>query len=58
MSVVDLLFLTFFLLALVVILGCSPALRAVFWDTLRHPFTHSRIEIGDGKVKILHRGLP
>lgn len=54
MSGVDLLFLIIFLVILIVILACSPVLRAVIWDTLRHPFTHSRVEVLDGKVKIHH----
>jgi hypothetical protein len=54
MSVVDLLFLILFLVALLVILASSPVLRAVLWDTLRHPFTHGRVEVRDGQVKIHH----
>lgn len=54
MSVVDLLFLIFFLIVLIAILAGSRIIRAVLWDTLRHPFTHSRIEVVDGKVKIHH----
>ena len=54
MSVVDVLFLLFSFVVLTVILACSPVLRAILWDTLRHPFTNSRIEVLDGKVKIHH----
>lgn len=54
MSVINLLFLILFLIALLVILASSSVLRAVLWDTLRHPFTHSRVEVRDGQVKVHH----
>lgn len=55
MSIIDYVFLLTFVTALVVMLGCSKVLRAIAWDTVRHPFTRSRIEIIDGKVSV-HRG--
>ncbi len=54
MSTVNLTFLILFVVILAVLLASSPVLRAVFWDTLRHPFTHSRIEVLDGQVKVHH----
>ena len=54
MNTVDFIFLVGFFLALSIILTKSPFLRAVVWDTLRHPLTRSRIEIRENKVIVHH----
>lgn len=54
MNPVDFIFLAVWLIALTAMLACSPILRAIVWDTLRHPFTPSRVTCNDGKVQVIH----
>jgi len=38
---------------------CSKVIRAIFWDTLRHPFTPSRVEVyDDGEIRVVHLRFP
>ena len=52
MTAVDYVFLAVCVLTLGLLLVGSKVLRAIFWETLRHPFRPSRIEIHDGQVVI------
>lgn len=55
MSTVDLFFLAGVTLALAVWVAFDRFTRALLWDTLRHPFTASRIEESeDGVVRVTH----
>ena len=51
---IDLIFIVAFAGAFILIMIRSVYLRAVVWDTFRHPFTASNIEICDGKAVIHH----
>ena len=52
MNVVDYVFLAVCGAALALLLIGSKVLRAIFWESLRHPFRASRIEVRDGAVVI------
>jgi hypothetical protein len=54
MSTIDGIFLAACILSLALMLIFSKVIRAIVWDSLRHPFTRSRIEIKDGKVHVVH----
>jgi hypothetical protein len=54
MSIVDLIFLSGFFVILASMLIFSPMIRAIFWDTIRHPFTPSRVErYDDGEIRVV-----
>lgn len=53
MNPIDLIFLALFLAILVVLLVGSRVIRAIAWDSIRHPFTRGRIMITDDEIKIL-----
>jgi hypothetical protein len=57
MSAIDILFLLVGVVALTAMLLFSKVIRAIAWESLRHPFTHSRIEVDGNKVEI-HRPVP
>ena len=40
------------LVVLALMLACSPVLRALAWESLRHPFVHSTIRVVDGEVQV------
>lgn len=52
MSAVDIYFFGFDIIVLALMLVLSPIIRAIAWESLRHPFTNSVIEYGDGQVFI------
>ena len=52
MNTIDLLFLLVGMAALTVWLLLDKVARVIVWESLRHPFTRSRIEIRDGKVHV------
>lgn len=52
MSTVDSVFLAVCVLSLTLMLTFSKVIRAIVWESLRHPFTRSRIELHDGSMKI------
>lgn len=52
MTAVDYAFLLFCVLTLGVMLIGSKVLRAIFWETLRHPFRSSRITVHQDQVVI------
>ena len=52
MSTIDGIFLAAGVLSLTLMLIFSKVIRAIVWESLRHPFTHSRIELHDGRLKI------
>jgi hypothetical protein len=54
MNTVDYVFLGTGVLILGLMLVGSKVFRAVLWETLRHPFRPSRIEIHHGQVVITH----
>jgi hypothetical protein len=54
MNAIDLAFLAVGVAALTVWLLLDKVARAIVWDSLRHPFTRSRIEVKDGKVNVVH----
>jgi hypothetical protein len=56
MSTVDYIFLAGCVAALVLMLACSKVIRAIVWDTIRHPFSKSRIEVRDGEVFVRREG--
>jgi hypothetical protein len=59
MSAVDYVFIAGFVVALALMLLCSKVIRAIFWDTVRHPFTPSRVEVyEDGEVRVVHLRFP
>jgi hypothetical protein len=50
---------TFVLLALgalAAMLAASRVTRYIFWETVAHPFTHSRIYLRDGRVQVEREG--
>lgn len=55
MSIIDYIFIAGFVVALALMLLFSKVIRAIFWDTLRHPFTPSRVEVyDDGEIRVVH----
>jgi len=52
MSLTDLIFFAGASVALTVMLVSSKFIRAIVWETFRHPFTRSHIESHDGKIKV------
>ena len=52
MSVIDYVFLAACVLGLALVLICSQVIRAILWESLRHPFRPSRIEIDQGRVVV------
>lgn len=54
MSTIDLFFLAGGIAFLAAWLLYDKITRAIVWDSLRHPFTRSRIEVEDGKVRVVH----
>ena len=54
MNAIDLVFLAVGVGALTLWLVLDKVARAIVWDSLRHPFTRSRIEVKDGKVRVVH----
>jgi hypothetical protein len=54
MNAIDLVFLAAGVAVLTVWLLLDKVARAIVWDSLRHPFTPSRIEVKDGKVHVVH----
>ena len=54
MTLMDYIFLGVCVLALTVMVLGSKVIRAILWETLRHPFRASRIEIDDGHVLVNH----
>lgn len=54
MNAIDLVFLAVGVAVLTLWLLCDKVARAIVWDSLRHPFTRSRIEVKDGKVHVIH----
>jgi hypothetical protein len=54
MTAIDYIILGAGVLMLSAMLVGSKVLRAVVWETLRHPFLPSRIEIHDDQVVITH----
>jgi hypothetical protein len=52
MSTVDSIFLAVCVLSLSFMLIFSKVIRAIAWESLRHPFARSRIEMQDGHLKI------
>jgi hypothetical protein len=54
MNATDYVFLAVCVLALAVLVGTSKVLRAILWETLRHPFRPSRIEFQDGQIVVSH----
>lgn len=54
MDAIDLVILAVGVAALTIWLLLDKTVRAIVWDSLRHPFTHSRIEVKDGKVHVVH----
>lgn len=39
--------------AIALLLACSRVTRAIFWDTLRHPFRRSRVTIRNGQIVVV-----
>jgi hypothetical protein len=58
MSTIDILFVAAFAAILLALLAASPVVRAILWDTLRHPFTHARVESDGSQVRVLHLEPP
>jgi hypothetical protein len=56
MNLVNYLFLLVFLLVLATMLATSRVIRAIVWESLRHPFSHSRIVVAGGKVEVEREG--
>ena len=54
MTAIDYVFLVACLLILGLMLIGSKVVRAILWETLRHSFRPSRIEIHQGQVVITH----
>jgi hypothetical protein len=54
MTAIDYVFLAACVLALALMLIGSKVMRAIFWETVRHPFRPSRIEVHQGQVVIAH----
>ena len=54
MTMIDYAFLGACLLILALLLVGSKVMRAIFWESVRHPFRTSRIEVRDGKVVVTH----
>ncbi len=54
MSVVDLFFLAAFIACLGALLLGSPIIRAIAWDTLRHPFTRATILVNEDRIEVRH----
>ena len=52
MSTIDGIFLAVCVLCLALMLIFSKVIRAIVWESLRHPFTRSRIELHDDYLKI------
>lgn len=58
MSMLDYVFLAGCVAVLALMLVCSKVVRAIVWDTLRHPFSKSRVEVRDGEVVIRREATP
>lgn len=58
MTAIDYVFLVGSILTLGLMLIGSKVVRAILWETLRHPFRPSRIEIHQGQLVITHPTLP
>ena len=54
MTTVDIFFLVVLVASLGIMLLSSPAIRAIAWDTLRHPFTKATITVNDDRIEIRH----
>jgi hypothetical protein len=54
MTAIDYVFLGAGVLALGLMLIGSNVLRAILWETLRHPLRASRIEVNEGQLTITH----
>ncbi|HZV06305.1 MAG TPA: hypothetical protein VE999_14595 [Gemmataceae bacterium] len=54
MNTIDLVILAVGIIALTVWLLFDRVARAIVWESLRHPFTRSRIEMRDGKIHVTH----
>ncbi len=52
MTTIDLVFLIVCIISLGVMLGASKVIRAVVWETLRHPFEPSRVELREGQIVV------
>jgi hypothetical protein len=52
MKIVDIIFLCLVVLCVVVMLISSKLMRVIVWESLRHPFTHSKIEIRGKRVRV------
>lgn len=52
MTTIDGIFLVGGVLCLALMLTFSKVIRAIVWESLCHPFTRSRIELHDGRLKI------
>jgi len=56
MSWIDYTVLAVALAALALMLACSKVMRVLAWESLRHPFTHSKIRVVNGEVQVLRDG--
>jgi hypothetical protein len=54
MSTINIMFLAGFMAALIAMLAFSARIRAIAWESIRHPFTASVVVERDGKVEVTH----
>jgi hypothetical protein len=52
MTTTDFVFLLLCIISLGIMLVASKVLRAVVWETIRHPFGSSRIEVRQGQIVV------
>ena len=54
MTTVDVFFLVGLAASLGIMLLSSRVIRAIAWDTIRHPFTKTTITVNDDRIEIRH----
>jgi hypothetical protein len=54
MAAIDVWFLVAFVAGLTGLLFSSRVIRAIAWDTLRHPFTKATIIVHEDRIEVLH----
>ena len=54
MTTIDVFFLVVLVAGLGIMLLSSPVIRAIAWDTLRHPFTKATITVNNDRIETRH----